>query len=108
MPSPRRLTLPPMLFASALAASACSTPQAVIQPLFPPSADLRVEAKPIPPDNIVTSAQAAAEYDIALEAWGERGWLAVARLCRWAIANGVNNANANNANGGARLTCPSP
>jgi hypothetical protein len=24
-----------------------------------------------------------AEYDIAIEAWGERGWAAVARNCRW-------------------------
>lgn len=25
----------------------------------------------------------------AFEAWGERGWAAVARLCRWAEANGA-------------------
>lgn len=37
---------------------------------------------------IVTSAKAAAEYDIAVEKWGEKGWNAVARICRWAVANG--------------------
>jgi hypothetical protein len=26
-------------------------------------------------------------HDIAIETWGERGWLAVGRLCRWAKAN---------------------
>ena len=58
-------------------------------PIFPPSADLAVESKPVPPPEIVTSAQAAAEYDIALEAWGERGWRTVARICRWAQENGA-------------------
>lgn len=57
--------------------------------IFPPPADLAVEPKPVPPLEIVTSAQAAAEYDVALESWGERGWRTVARICRWAKENGM-------------------
>jgi hypothetical protein len=45
----------------------------------------------------VTSAAAAARYDIEVESWGERGWLQVARLCRWAVANGATG-----------VTCPPP
>lgn len=56
---------------------------------FPRPADLAVEAKPAPLPEIATSAQAAADYDIALESWGERGWSTVARLCRWARDNGM-------------------
>jgi hypothetical protein len=36
----------------------------------------------VPPSEIVTSAKAAAEYDVAVEGWGERGWSSVARICR--------------------------
>lgn len=43
----------------------------------------------MPSAETVTSAQAAAEYDIALESWGERGWAAVARICRWAKGLGA-------------------
>lgn len=78
----------PMLCASALAVSACAE-QVRIQPAFPPVADLQVEPKPVPPPEIVTSAQAAADHDIAIEGWGERGWRAVARICRWAKEQGL-------------------
>ena len=78
-----------MLCVSVSAASACAGPQVRVQPLYPPLADLQVEPKPIPPADIVTSAQAAAEYDIAVEGWGERGWLAIARICRWAREQGA-------------------
>lgn len=88
-----RLILLPILFASSWAVQGCA-PRVAVQPLFPPSADLAVEPKPVPPADIVTSAQAAAEYDIAVEGWGERGWLAVARICRWAAEQG------------AEITCP--
>lgn len=62
-----------------------------IQPLFPPAADVKaaIEPKPVAPVEIVTSAQAAAEYDIAVEAWGGRVRDAGARICRWAVANGA-------------------
>ena len=77
-----------MLCALALAASACGE-RVISTPIFPPSADLAVESKPKPPPEIVTSAQAAAEYDVAVESWGERGWRTVARLCRWAQGHGM-------------------
>ena len=58
-------------------------------PIFPPSADLQVEAKPVASAEIVTSAQVAAQYDVAVESWGERGWRSVARICRWARGHGM-------------------
>ena len=88
MPSKRRLIPLLTLFVSGWAASACG-PQVRIQPQFPPVADLRVEPKPVPPPEIVTSAQAAAQYDVAVESWGERGWLTVGRICRWAVEQGA-------------------
>lgn len=60
-----------------------------MQPIFPPRAELIVEPKPVPPADIVTSAQAAANYDIAVEGWGDRGWRQIARLCRWAEEMGM-------------------
>lgn len=84
----------PFLVAASL--SACG-PQVRVQPIFPPPADLAVEPKPVPPAEIVTSAQVAAEYDIQLEGWGERGWRAVARICRWAKEQGAQSLN-----------CPAP
>jgi len=78
----------PMLFAFSLVASGCGE-QVVSTPIFPPRADLVVEEKPVPTDDIVTSAQASAEYDVAVEGWGERGWLQVARICRWAKGHGM-------------------
>jgi hypothetical protein len=63
---------------------------------LPPPADLVVEDKPVPGVDTLTSAKAAADYDVAVEAWGTRGWDAVGRLCRWAVANG------------AKIDCPKP
>lgn len=84
----RHLTLRLTLCALLLVASAC-VPKERIQPIYPPAADLAVEPKPIAGVEILTSAQAAAEYDVKLESWGERGWKAVARICRWAKGNGM-------------------
>lgn len=50
---------------------------------FPPASDLRVEPKPVPPDEVLTSRIAGEQYDNALEAHGERGWAQVGRLCRF-------------------------
>jgi hypothetical protein len=63
----------------------------VLRPIFPPSVDLEAaaEAKPVAPAAIVTSAQAAAAYDIAVESWGERVSRAGGRICRWAVDNGA-------------------
>ena len=58
---------------------------------FPPSADLRVEPKPeLSVEAVASGSDAAlALHDDAVEAWGERGWAAVARICRWAVTNGA-------------------
>lgn len=71
-----------------LLASGCA--RAVeVKPLFPSSADLRVEAEPQPTDAIVTDPRADEAFRAEREAWGRRGWAAVARLCNWAKANGM-------------------
>lgn len=53
---------------------------------FPPASDLRVQPKPVPPDEVVTSRIAGELHDNAVEAWGETGWAQVARLCRFFAA----------------------
>jgi hypothetical protein len=63
---------------------------------LPSAADLAVEAKPAITPAVLTDDTAAAEYDSAVEAWGERGWAAVARICRWAKSHG------------SRAPCPVP
>lgn len=65
-------------------------------PIYPTSVDLKVEPKPVPGPEIVTSAQAAAEYDVEVEAWGERGWRQIARLCRYFKGHGM------------EIQCPDP
>ena len=59
--------------------------------------DLRVEPKPIPPDDVLTSRIAGEKHDNAVEAWGEAGWAAVARLCRFFDEMGMEG-----------LDCPAP
>jgi hypothetical protein len=56
---------------------------------YPPSADLRVEPKPELAVEALASDNALAEHDAAVEAWGERGWAAVNRICRWAETSGA-------------------
>lgn len=60
-----------------------------MKPLYPSSADLKVEPKPVPTDAIVTDPKAADAYNADVESWGERGWKTVGRICRWAVANGA-------------------
>lgn len=88
MPYAKGRIAPLMMLLAASAVSACG-PQVRIQPLYPPAQDLAVEPKPIPTTDIVTSAQAGAEYSARVEAWGDRGWLTVARLCRYYKAQGM-------------------
>jgi hypothetical protein len=56
---------------------------------FPSAEDLRVEPKPKPPLEILTSQAAGEKHDNAVEAWGERGWATVGRLCRFFDAQGM-------------------
>lgn len=76
---------------------------------FPPSADLAVEEKPkLDPavlarcheagiDPAECSDAALTAHEDRIESWGERGWDAVARLCRFHKATGM-----------PGLTCPRP
>lgn len=64
---------------------------------FPPAADLQVKPKPVLAPEAVGSEAALDRHEIALEAWGEEGWRAVGRICRWAVENGATG-----------LMCPPP
>ncbi len=77
-----------MLLLSPLAVSGCATPAPTFQ-TYPPVVDLAVEAKPVPTIDILTSAVAAANHNIAVETWGERGWRTVGRVCLWAKERGM-------------------
>lgn len=77
--------------------SGCAAPPPPVSPAFPSYADLTVEPKPQPTIDILTSDKASADYDVAVEAWGTRGWQAVARICRWAKDMGA-----------PKLDCPAP
>lgn len=85
---PRTLTLALLIAAPLSLASGCASREHVT-PIFPPAADLMVEPKPLLDPAAVESEAALDAHDIALETWGERGWAAVARICRWAEANGA-------------------
>lgn len=57
--------------------------------VLPRAADLQVEAKPRLDPAALESEAALERHDNAVEAWGERGWATVGRLCRWAERNGM-------------------
>jgi len=68
-----------MIVSLGAAVASCETPGAA----FPSATDLRVQSKPVPPDDVLTSRVAGEQYDNAIEAWGETGWAQIARLCRF-------------------------
>lgn len=85
-----RSRLPRLLALALLLAplAACGgEPHILAQLPLPPVADLTVEPKPPFPDAAITDDAVSAQYGSDVEAWGERGWASVARLCRWAAAN---------------------
>lgn len=84
----RCLTLALLTAASLSLASGCAGRER-IQPLFPPAADLKVQPKPVLAPDAIESEAALDAHDIALEVWGEAGWAAVARICRWSVRNGA-------------------
>jgi len=63
----------------------------------PPVEDLRVQPKPVPPDDVLTSRIAGELHDNAIEAWGGAGWAQVGRLCRFFDEMGMKG-----------LSCPPP
>ena len=58
---------------------------------IPPAADIRaaIEPKPQPTEEILTSSRAEADYNAALEAWGDRVRSAGVRICQWSQAAGA-------------------
>jgi hypothetical protein len=74
-----------------LAVPGCAKPASALQ-TYPPAALMVAEPKPVPTIDTVTSAQAAAAYNIAVESWGTRGWDAVRSLCVWAKERGLPSA----------------
>lgn len=96
MRSLRCLMLPLALASAVLLASGCAT-KAPVQRIYPPTVDLTVEAKPQVSTAALESEQAFIAHVIALEMWGERGWQAVGRICRWADQMGAKD-----------LSCPPP
>lgn len=82
------LMLAPALAGSLLLASGCAT-KAPPKPIYPPSADLVVEAKPELDPSAVKSEAALDAHEIALEVWADKGWAQVTRLCQWAVNMGA-------------------
>lgn len=68
-----------MIVSCSAAVASCSTPGAPL----PRADDLRVQPKPVPSDEVLTSRIAGEKHDNAVEAWGEAGWAQVGRLCRF-------------------------
>lgn len=81
----RFLTACLMSVSCGVGAASCATPGVI----FPPAELLTVEAKPVPPDDVITSRIAGEQHDNAVEAWGERGWAVVAGICENAKALGL-------------------
>ena len=88
MPSRPSPTSALLIVAALWLAPGCATRERT-RPLFPPAADLKVEPKPRLDPSALDSEAALDAHDIALETWGEAGWAALTRICRWAKANGM-------------------
>lgn len=88
MRSNLRLTRSLVLVASLALVCSCASKEPRLS-AYPPSADLKVEAKPALTVEALASDSALALHDDAIEAWGERGWAAVARICQWSVTNGA-------------------
>lgn len=89
--TPRRIPAL-VLLASLWLVAGCATK--IPAQSFPPDADLIVQPKPKLDPAAINSDKALNDYDASVEAWGEAGWLQVARICRWARDMG------------ARVSCP--
>ena len=77
-----------VLCAALASVSSCASKATPLQ-AYPPIADLRDEPKPRLTPEMGESDAALALHDIEVERWGDRGWEAVGRICRWAKANGL-------------------
>jgi len=89
MPRKRFLMASLMIASFGVAVASCETPGTA----FPSATDLRVEPKPVPPDEVLTSRIAGEMHDNAVEAWGEAGWAQIGRLCRFFDDMGMEGLN---------------
>lgn len=92
MLSPQFLMMSPILWLLLLGAPGCATPASPALQTFPHAELLAVDPKPLPSIDILTSAQAAAKHNIAVEMWGQAGWDRVKSLCLWAKERGMTDA----------------
>lgn len=82
--------MPALLIAASLSLPSGCASKERIRPLFPPAADRRVQPKPVLAIEGLSGEAVLDQHDIALETWGEAGWKAVAGICGWSVANGLN------------------
>lgn len=80
--------LTPLAMLPLLTAATCGQ-KPPLYSTYPPVEDVRTEAKPVPGDDVFESDAAAQRYNSSIEAWGERGWAAVGRICRDAVRKGA-------------------
>ena len=79
-----------LALASALVlASSCADRPARLVTQYPPAEDVKDEAEPVAPPDILTSETAYEDYNEAVAAWGKRGWAQVGRVCRFFRAQGM-------------------
>lgn len=78
----------PMLLACCVVVASCASKDKTSQQ-FPSAQDLQTEPKPQLTADALNSAAALEEHDARVEAWGERGWRAVGRVCVWARDMGM-------------------
>lgn len=88
MRSRKSLTLCLILLLSPLGASGCAKPASALQ-TYPRADLLGAEPKPVPTIDILTSAEANARHNIAIETWGQAGWDRVKAICVWAKERGM-------------------
>lgn len=86
--APGKLGLHLLLLASLATASGCAKQEPTFHS-YPPVEDVRPEAKPVPGLETLESEEAANLFDSKLEAWGDRGWAAVRRICEDAVRKGA-------------------
>lgn len=85
------LTVALVLLVSLLGVSGCAERPVAVQN-YPSPVDLQVQPKPVLDPSALDSDKALNDYDAAIEAWGEAGWLTVGRVCTWAKAMGMREA----------------
>lgn len=56
---------------------------------YPPAADVRVRAEPLPPPEAFEDEEAAEIFEAEFYTWARDGWAAVGRICRDAARKGA-------------------